>query len=337
MSPSRGPDLTTAYAHCRGVARREAKNFYYGFLALPSHKRDAMCAVYAFMRRADDIADDEQFTVAERRVEMQRWLASWKHFGKELPESPDAATPTVPAETRPEDALVFLAVADVQRQFGVSDDLLDQLVQGTTMDLNPEPLQGVLRVTVQGHELDQYQTVEALEGYCYLVASVVGLVTIRIFGVTDPQADRYAVDLGLAFQLTNILRDVKEDAERRRIYLPQEMLEYYGLRTEDVLHAASAGVLRPDMQELLSQVALRAEHLYASEERLIPLLEPDSRAAMRVLVTIYHLLLKKIAAKKYQVFRRRISVAAPRKLLVLAQGLAGASVARFRTRREDAA
>ena len=217
------PELVEAYAVCRAIAKREAKNFYYGFLALPAHKRDAMCAVYAFMRRADDIADDESVTLEQRRIDMQRWLASWRGEAAE----------------EPHDALVFLAVRDVQQRFGVACDLLEQLVQGTTMDLDPEPPAGVRRIQVGARVVDQYETMEALERYCYLVASVVGLTTIRIFGCTAPKADAYAEQLGLAFQLTNILRDVKEDAERGRIYLPETLLRKHGVTAEDVLTASA--------------------------------------------------------------------------------------------------
>lgn len=305
-------ELVPAYAVCRAIAKREAKNFYYGFLALPAHKRDAMCAVYAFMRRADDIADDESVSLANRRVEMERWLASWR--GEAAEEAQD-----VP---------VFLAVRDVQQRFGVSGSLLEQLVQGTTMDLQTEPLAGIRRVALGGRVFDQYQTMEALEHYCYLVASVVGLVTIRIFGFTDPHAEAYAEQLGLAFQLTNILRDVKEDAERGRIYLPETLLHKHGVSAADVLAATADGAVSQRMRSLLAEMAARAETLYEAADRLIPLLDRDSRAAMRVLIRIYHLLLIRIEQSGYEVFRQRVSVPTSRKLLVLAGGLVGGLLSR---------
>ena len=297
--------LTAAYAKCRVIAKQEAKNFYYGFLALPAAKRDAMCAVYAFMRRADDIADNETLSLEERRTLMAAWLNSW-HTGSGV----DAR-----------DAPVFLAVRDVQKTFGVSGELLDKLVEGTTMDLSPELPAGVRRIAVGGRDLDQYETVHALEAYCYLVASVVGLVTIRIFGYSDPAADSYAEQLGLAFQLTNILRDVREDAERGRIYLPQELLTKYDLAPTDVLAQTLQREVNPRMQTLLAELAIRAQSLYAAADRLIPLLAPDSREAMRVLIKIYHLLLREIIRARYRVFDRRIRVSTMRKLLVLATGM----------------
>lgn len=306
------PTLEAAYTHCRALAKREAKNFYYGFLALPARKRDAMCAVYAFMRRADDIADDESIPVAQRRILMQQWLQSW-HTGNDV-----AA----------QDAPVFLAVHHVQEAFGVQDSLLDQLVQGTTMDLSSQLPAGVRRIRVDGKSIDQYESMEALERYCYLVASVVGLVTIRIFGYTDTAATGYAEQLGLAFQLTNILRDVKEDAERGRIYLPQELMTKYQLDPPDVLAQSQHSEVTPAMQTLLAEIAIRAQSLYGAADRLIPLLAPDSRAAMRVLIHIYHLLLRRIIGVRYQVFGERVRVPTPRKLLVLGGGLLRGFIAR---------
>ncbi|MGI4854412.1 MAG: phytoene/squalene synthase family protein [Janthinobacterium lividum] len=306
------PKLEAAYTHCRALAKREAKNFYYGFLALPARKRDAMCAVYAFMRRADDIADDESMPVAQRRILMEHWLQSW-HTG---------------VDVAAQDAPVFLAVHHVQQAFGVQDSLLDQLVQGTTMDLSSQLPAGVRRILIDGKTIDQYENMEALERYCYLVASVVGLVTIRIFGYTDPAADGYAEQLGLAFQLTNILRDVKEDAERGRIYLPQELMTKYQLEPPDVLAQSRHREVTPAMQTLLAEIAIRAQSLYGAADRLIPLLAPDSRAAMRVLIHIYHLLLRRIIGVRYQVFGERVRVSTLRKCLVLVSGLARGFVTR---------
>ena len=195
--------MDEAYAYCRDVAKREAKNFYYAFRVLPKAKSDAMCAVYAFMRRADDIADDESINVNERRVLMQQWLAEWRKSRGE-------------AEVND---LTFRALGDSQRRFAIPDALLEELVRGTTMDLEPAESAADGRIQL-GDGYAGYRTFADLYRYCYLVASVVGLVCIRIFGYSDPAAELLAEKTGVAFQLTNILRDVKEDAERRRIYLP---------------------------------------------------------------------------------------------------------------------
>lgn len=315
--------LEAAYAECCAIAKREAKNFYYGFLALPKHKREAMCAVYAFMRRADDISDDESFSLETRRVQMASWLASWNGFRSAAFHD---ESPVLPEDKR--DHAVFFAVADVQQSFGVSDRLLEQLIVGTTMDLKAEPPQGVRRMQLDGRTVDVYETMQALEGYCYLVASVVGLTTIRIFGYCDHIAEEHAEKIGLAFQLTNILRDVKEDAERGRVYLPEDLLAKHQLTAQDVLTASATGAMRPELRALLAEVAARAEKYYAATEDLIPLLDRDSRPAMRVLITIYHLLLKEIVARNYDVLQQRVSVSTGRKLRVLAGGMMRALLAR---------
>ncbi len=307
--------LAIAYDFCRGVARREAKNFYYAFRVLPPAKSDAMCAVYAFMRRADDLADDESKPLPQRRTEMAAWLASWR---------------MARAQGGGDDP-VFLALTDTQRRFAISDELLEDLVRGTTMDLEPV-LAGLTSVSVTT-ELDEapstaqfaiYESFDDLYRYCYLVASVVGLVCIKIFGYTDPAAEKLAEETGIAFQLTNILRDVEEDVDRGRVYLPQDDMRSAGLTPLDVVAAAQGyddGTLgNKPITALMEREGARAEQYYGSAERLLPMIEPDSRAALWVMVTIYHELLKEIAAAKYPVFATRIRVSTPRKLWILAQG-----------------
>ncbi len=287
--------VAAAYAACEAIAKREAKNFYYSFRVLPRHKRDAMCAIYAFMRKADDISDDEAFSIETRRTMMDEWIAAWRRS------TLDDADP------------VFVAVRDTQARFAISDDLLEQLVQGTTMDLYPDE-------TDDG-EVQGYADFDALYGYCYLVASVVGLVCIRIFGYSDPQAEKFAEETGIAFQLTNILRDVKEDAERGRCYLPRDLMAGYGL-TFDRLQVLAAGETPvANDREMLRALGEKAEVYYASAQQLLPLIDRDSRAALWVLVTIYRGLLERIVAADYDVFSERASVPTATKLRILGQGL----------------
>jgi phytoene synthase len=288
--------VAESYLECRTIARREAKNFYYSFRVLPQHKSDAMCAMYAFMRRADDIADDETMSVPERRIVMADWVATWR---------------SVQAGGASNDA-VFLAVRDTQSRFGISDELLDQLVQGTTMDLAAEPVPG---------EVQTYATFDELYHYCYLVASVVGLVCIRIFGYRDVRAEKLAEETGIAFQLTNILRDVKEDAERGRVYLPLDLLTSFGTSVERIQQLSNGGKLHTSERTLLAELGARAEKYYESADQLLPLIDRDSRAALWVLVTIYHDLLKRIAITEGDVFAQRISVPTGKKLAILAQGM----------------
>lgn len=290
--------IPDAYATCREIARREAKNFYYSFRVLPRHKSDAMCAIYAFMRRADDIADDESMPVEQRREVMSQWVNEWR-----------AARNGAPTE----DA-VFLALKDSQRRFRIPDSLLEELVQGTTMDLEPS-------ATAAG-EVQTYATFQDLYRYCYLVASVVGLVCIHVFGYSDPRAEKLAEETGVAFQLTNILRDVKEDAERGRIYLPLDMLREAGVTIDRIQALSSGEPLQANERALFSALGAKAETYYRSAEKLLPLIDVDSRAALWVLVEIYHRLLSRIGEANYDVFSRRISVPTAEKLWVLARGAA---------------
>ena len=300
--------LAEAYAVCRTTARREAKNFYYAFRVLPPHKRNAMCAVYAFMRRADDIADDETLPLAQRREVMSQWVEAWR----------------TARQTGISNDPVFLAVNDTQKRFAIPDTLLEDLVRGTTMDLN-DTQPGVISITEQGspnQTFHIYETFDGLYRYCYLVASVVGLVCIRIFGYTDGHAEDLAEKTGVAFQLTNILRDVTEDAQRGRIYLPYEDLHKNHVTLEDLLSATHKQSKPPAVIALLEVEACRARGLYAAAQQLLPLIDRDSRAALWVMVTIYRGLLERIAARNYDVFTERISVPNPKKLLILAQGAA---------------
>ena len=310
------PEIVAAYAHCRAIAKREAKNFYYAFRVLPQHKSDAMCAVYAFMRKADDLADDESLSLDARREAMAVWTAEWRA-------SRSAAT----------DDLVFLALKDTQERFGIADDLLEQLVAGTTLDLNPQP-EGVLHVAVQDaagttRDMQVYENFAALHHYCYLVAAVVGLVCIRIFGYQDRRAEQFAIDTGVAFQLTNILRYVREDAERGRIYISTDLLSEHHVEPSHLL-AVTEG-LAPTASDLalLGGLEKHAQTLYRSADELIPLLDKDSRAAMRVLVRIYHGLLDRIAADPAAVFRERVSVPTSQKLAILGVGLLQSAKARL--------
>ncbi len=256
-----------------------------------------MCAVYAFMRRADDISDDESKPIDERRAEMGAWIERWRA-----------------SRVTPSDDPVFVALGETQRRFGISDDLLEALVRGTTMDLEPR--------SAGEDGLQTYATFADLYEYCYLVASVVGLVCIRIFGYRDTRAEKLAEETGIAFQLTNVLRDVKEDAERGRVYLPLDLLADFGVTTERVRELAAGAPMTVADRGLLATLGGKAEAYYRSADELIPLLDRDSRAAMWVLATIYRRLLRHIEARGGDVFQRRVRVSSREKVWILAQGAA---------------
>lgn len=291
--------LAMAYSVCRGIARSAAKNFYYAFLVLPRPKSQALCAVYAFMRRCDDITDESASPVQERRQKLTAWLDAFHRA----------------ASGYPSDDPVLLALADAQRRYNIPTALLDQLAHGTETDVEDEDQ--LLCEAAAPILTVRYRTFDQLRQYCYGVASVVGLVCIRIFGYRDPAAEALAERCGLAFQLTNIIRDVKEDAQMGRIYLSEEDLEKFGITPAELKSPSDPAKLRP----LLQFEADRAREFYRAADELIPLIDEDSQPALWVLVTIYRRLLDKIAQRRYDVFSGKVSLPAPAKLTVLARGI----------------
>lgn len=285
--------LTTAYSVCRHIARSSAKNFYYGFMLLPGRKRNALSAVYAFMRHADDLSDDPGMQPQERRVKLAEFIDSY-HRSLESGRTDDP---------------VFLALRDSQQRYGIPMELLDQLVAGTGMDVREGDAQKDAPLVV-------YRSFDDLYSYCYHVASVVGLVCIRIFGYRDPVAEQYAERLGIAFQLTNILRDVKEDAAMARIYLPQEDLERYGVTPEEL----GSGVPLEKLRPLLAFEAARAREFYLSAERLLPLIDEESQPALWAMVEIYRGILDRIELRQFDVYSERVHLSLGNKLKVLAKG-----------------
>jgi phytoene synthase len=283
--------LRAAYSVCRHIARSAAKNFYYGFLVLPARKRNALSAVYAFMRHADDISDDPAQPIEYRREKLDEWMHALRR---------------VVAGERTDDP-VLMALADTQRSFDIPLELLEKLVRGTAMDLQPNDTNASVH----------YETFEQLYDYCYHVASVVGLVCIRIFGYRDPQAEKLAENTGVAFQLTNILRDVREDSRMGRVYLPCEDFRRFGLEASALNNGNAAATFRP----LLEFEADRARKLYRSADELIPLIDDDSQPALWTLAEIYRRLLDRIAAQGYDVFSRRVSLSRAEKVGILARGL----------------
>ena len=290
--------LSHAYAVCRGISRRAAKNFYYGFMVLPAEKRNALSAVYAFMRHADDIADEPGVDPLLKRQKLNEWLEAAK---------------TV-FTGKPTDDPVLMALGDAQKKFKIPPELFEKLVYGTSLDLDIPPASAEAPAVL-------CNTFEDLKQYCYYVASVVGLVCIRIFGYEDSKAEFLAEDCGLAFQLTNIIRDVKEDASMGRIYIPEEDLARTNLTAANFSSSllqdpARAQQLRP----ALEYEAERARKYYESAKWLMELIEEDSRAALWVLVEIYSRLLQKITDRNYDVLTERVRLTLWEKLKVLSRG-----------------
>ncbi len=274
-------EVELAYRHCHQVAKEQARNFYYAFITLPAKKRRAIYVAYAFCRLCDDIADEE----LPVQIKIEK-LAETREGLKEC----YAGAPRGP---------VFVALRDAAQAFDIPQQYFEDVIQGVEMDLT----------------WSRYRNFEELRSYCYKVASTVGLICIQVFGYDKSSARDYAIDLGLAMQLTNILRDVKEDADRGRIYIPFEDMERFGYAESDLLN----GVINQPFQGLMSFQAARARSLFESGWRLLPLLPVRSRACPAVLGGIYSHLLDRLEAADFPVFDGRVTLSAREKLLVTAR------------------
>ncbi|MCS7314328.1 MAG: phytoene/squalene synthase family protein [Bryobacterales bacterium] len=274
--------LADSYRYCRSVARRRARNFYYSFLLLPAAQRDAMCAVYAFMRRCDDLSDDPGSAAAARRA-IERWR-------EELASA---------LEGRYAQSPLWPAFHDTVRRYRIPPEYFFEMIEGVSSDLEPR----------------RFPTFEQLQRYCYQVASVVGLTIIHILGFHSPDALPMAESCGVAFQLTNILRDVGEDLERGRLYLPLEDLARFGLSEESLRSAEPPAGFR----DLVRFEAARARTHYERGRGLLPLIEPASRPSLWALIEIYWRLLARIERAGPAVLRQRVELPLREKLAVIAR------------------
>jgi phytoene synthase len=270
--------LAASYAHCRRIARRSGSSFYYSFLLLPKRKRMAMCALYAFLRRTDDLADGP----AELNVR-RATLAAWRR-------SFEAAL-----AGRYDDPLLP-ALADVVTSHDIPAECLTAAIDGAEMDLAGA----------------RYDTFEQLETYCQLVASMVGLACLRIWGCHAPQAEHPARRCGVAFQLTNILRDLGEDAARGRVYLPRADLKHFGYTADDLL----AGVRNERFVRLMRYEIDRNERLYAQGAELARWLEPRERRVFWSMTAVYRALLAEIKRRDGDVLTRRVRLSNWRKMRI---------------------
>ena len=269
-----------SYKACYEITRRKGKNFYYTFLVLPRLKRRAMYAVYAFMRHADDIADDLDDRELQRKLlEDLRGTLSEVYAG------------------RAADSPILPAFADAVHRFCIPQSYFLELITGAEMDLSKK----------------RYRNFDELYGYCYKVAGTVGLVCARVFGCAGPDALKYAEYCGIAFQLTNIIRDVREDAGRGRIYLPQEDLERFGYPEKDLLSFQDNDKFR----ELIRFQAERARQYYEKALPLFDYIDGDSRPALEAMMSIYGLILKKTEKSGYDVMNRRIKPSFIEKISVI--------------------
>lgn len=274
-------ELDRSYDYCVKVTRARARNFYFGISLLPPEKRRAMCAIYAFMRSCDDIADDAPAeTRAGQLAALRRTL--------------DGAS-----DGLCECNQLLPAFRDAVARHEIPVSLFHDLLDGAEMD----------------QRVERYPTFEALYDYCYHVASVVGLVTIHVFGFQSDAARKHAEHCGIAFQLTNILRDLREDAENGRIYLPQEDLARFGYTEEDIRRQ----VRDERFRALMKFEAARARDYYRKAEPLMPLISPDSRVCLAAMMGIYEGLLDRIEANGYDVYSARVRLSTPAKVGVMAR------------------
>ncbi|HYL86881.1 MAG TPA: squalene synthase HpnC [Candidatus Angelobacter sp.] len=293
---------TDSYNHCHDIARAAHSNFYYAFFLLPKPKRDALAALYAFMRLIDDVSDEGQDLAAK-----QRGLAKWRAAldqaitGQEQLFDGNAAVSSPASSLR--GAAVLPALVDTMQRYHMPARYLHDLISGAEMDL-----------TIQS-----YPTFDRLREYCYRVAGTVGLTCTHVFGFTEARALDLAEKLGLAFQLTNILRDVHEDFQLGRVYLPVEDLARYGVSPEDFGRAeATLGV-----RELLRFESERVWQFYEEGSALLSLIDPDSRGALWLLVHTYSALLGRIEALDFAVFGEKIHLSKAEKMMFIAKARFG--------------
>jgi 15-cis-phytoene synthase len=269
--------LARSYRYCEGVARREAGNFYPAFLLLPAQQRRGMCALYTFMRIADDLSDEPMPTPHKRQQ-----LADWRG---------GLRSALMGRHVHPSHA----ALHDTVERYRIPPRYLEAVIDGVEMDLEPTA----------------YRTFAELRNYCWHVASVVGLSCIHIWGFHGPGAIAFAEDAGIAFQLTNILRDLGEDAARGRVYLPQEDLDRFGYDRARL----EKGVRDAAFRELMRFQVQRASEYYRSGWRLVPRLSPAGQAVFLMMARTYRGILGEIERRDYDVFRSRVRVPRWKKLL----------------------
>jgi len=273
--------LEDSYGYCRRVARTRARNFYYSFVLLSREQRNAMCAVYAFMRYCDDLSDEP----GANRAAIEQWRTA---LDEALAGRCDAH-PVLPA------------FHDTVSRYRIPPRYFHEIIDGVASDLEPR----------------RFETFDQLYRYCYQVASTAGLTTIHILGFDSPEALPLAEKCGIAFQITNILRDVGEDAGHGRIYLPAEDLARFHV-SEDDIHAT---MRTPEFIDLMDFETARARQYYKESGPLLSLVDRRSRASLAALISIYSRLLDRIESSNYDVFTRRISLPAAEKCWIVLNAL----------------
>lgn len=282
--------LKNAYAECRAITRHHAKTFYMATRFLPNHKQRGIFAIYSLCRYIDDLVDEAEDLVEKKQLterDIKRKLAIWKQKLRDT------------YEGRSHDNTILIAFSDVLRRYHIPIEMPFELMEGVTMDLFK----------------NRYETFEELYDYSFKVASIVGLMTSQVFGYETREALSYAVDLGIAMQLTNILRDVGEDLDRDRIYLPKEDLNRFNVTEQDLFNHS----LNDNVIDLLAFQIERTRRYYERSDKGIALLSTDSRLPVHLARQNYSRILDKIEANNYNVFEMRAYLNATEKLSILPQ------------------
>ncbi len=285
------PDIREAHRYCQEITRRRARNFYWAFFLLPKTLRRGLYATYSFCRLSDDIADADDLNEGQKLAGLARVECS-------LAEVFEGKLPKVlgPDHFYPDDHRIFVALADTIQRWPIPRRYFDEILAGVRQDLFQ----------------NRYATFRDLLRYCYHVASTVGLICIEIFGYRGSEAMDRAVDLGIAMQLTNILRDVEEDAQRGRIYLPLEDLARFGVSEEEILTGRTSG----GFIDLMAFQVDRARTYFERGLELIPMVLPQARICPMVLASLYRRILDRIELRNYQVFGERIGLKPMEKVAV---------------------
>jgi phytoene synthase len=267
--------------HSRAITKKSASNLALAFVLLPKQKRDAMSALYAFCREVDDVADDENVPTEKRRAQLAEWRADVKR-------TCENQTPQFPTNKE---------LQPVIQKFSLRFELFDELIKGCEMDLDTK----------------RYDNFAQLELYCHRVASVVGLLSIEIFGYKNPATHDYAVYLGKALQLTNILRDIKTDAERGRIYLPLGELKKFNVSENEILQSRYSDRFR----KLAEDIASHSKKFYELARKTLPAEDRRSMVAAELMGMVYWKLLEQLERKKFRVFDQPIRLSKRYKLLLI--------------------
>ncbi len=282
------PQVESAFEYCREVSWKHAKTFYFATHFLPAPKRRAVHAVYALCRYVDDIVDHSEDKLSRKSLTKEKIVLLINKWRSDIESCYKGMLIDHP---------IMIAWHDTLKKYHIPKNLPLELIDGVCMDLKQ----------------NRYETFDELYTYCYKVASVVGLMTSEIFGYTSEESLKHAIELGIAMQLTNILRDVGEDAQKGRIYLPLEDLKKFNLTEEDILN----GVMSENFINLMKFEIERARHYYKESEKGIAMLSQDSRLAVKVSHDNYSRILRRIEEINYEVFNQRAFVSNTKKLALL--------------------